>query len=107
MITRARASHAAALARAISLKEHSPAKRWTAYAILASLRVWCQASVSRRMADGPATIKAGPCSPSRVISAPSAAVAFLPWVYLLGDEKTVSMAPLQLKDVAKGVPLGA
>src|SRR5271165_319172 len=91
-IVRAFNSRAAALTRSISAKEHSPPKRWTACFSPDSSRLRCQVCASRLITVLPAMIRTGPSSPRVIISCPSAAVAPLPWVYRLGEVKTVSMA---------------
>src|SRR5512135_236844 len=87
-ITRALACRAACWTRSISASEHSPPKGWTAWAIPASRKVRSQVWDRSWMAERPATSSAGPRRPRPVISRPSAAVAFFPWVYRLGEQKT-------------------
>ena len=57
----------------------------------ASSRLDFQVSASRPITVLPAMISTGPSSPRAAISRPSAAVAPLPCVYRLGEEKTESM----------------
>ena len=99
-----RAEHARAddLTRSISTSEHSPPNWCTAWCSFASSRLDFHVSASRPMTVLPAMISTGPSSPSAAISRPSAAVAPLPCVYRLGEQKTwilVSKRELDMENI--------
>ena len=81
-----------ALTRSISASEHSPPKRWTACFSPASSRL-ALPGLRQQADDGLAgDDQDRPFKPQGRHLRPSAAVAPLPWVYRLGEEKTVSIA---------------
>src|ERR1700736_427249 len=66
------------------------------YPIPAVLRVLCHACESSAIALLPATISAGPSISRFAISWPRDSVAFLPWVYRVGEQNMESMWPTVL-----------
>src|SRR5438552_3409427 len=70
----------------------------------ASPRLVCHASASNERALRPATMSAGPSIPRVAISCPRDVVAFLPWVYRVGEQKTDSMCLLYCIAIDGEVP---